>query len=310
MIGKLQRVPLRDVWKHEARDFTMWLENNIDVLNDAVDLQLSKVEREQSAGTFNVDLVAEDQDGNLVVIENQLEKSNHDHLGKLITYLTALDAKRAIWIVADPRPEHVGALAWLNESSSAASFYLLKVEAVQIGGSEPAPLLTLITGPSEEARQVGETKKELAERYVIRQRFWESLLERSKGRTELFSNISPSQYGWLSKGTGVRGVNLWYSVRQHDAQVEVYIDRGADLEKENKAIFDKLFRSRKSIEKAFGHALEWQRLDDRRACRVRKVFAHGGYRDDERWPDVQDALIDAMVRLEKSFKPHIARLNF
>jgi len=171
MIGKLQRVPLRDVWKHEARDFTIWLENNIDVLNDAVDLQLSKVEREQSAGTFNVDLVAEDQDGNLVVIENQLEKSNHDHLGKLITYLTALDAKRAIWIVADPRPEHVGALAWLNESSSAASFYLLKVEAVQIGGSEPAPLLTLITGPSEEARQVGETKKKLAERYVIRQRF-------------------------------------------------------------------------------------------------------------------------------------------
>ena len=136
------------------------------------------------------------------------------------------------------------------------------------------------------------------------------MLERSKGRTKLFSNISPSQYGWISTGTGVRGVTLTYFARQHDAQVEVYIDRGADLEEENKAIFDKLFRSRKSIEEAFGHALEWQRLDGRQACRVRKVFANGGYRDDERWPEVQDALIDAMVRLEKAFKPHIAKTDF
>ncbi len=137
---------------------------------------------------------------------------------------------------------------------------------------------------------IGETKKELAERYVIRQRFWESLLERSKGRTKLFSNISPSQAGYIGTATGVRGVNFTYSARQHDAQVEVYIDREAESETENKAIFDRPFRSRKSIEKTFGHALEWQRLDDRRACRVRIVFANGGYRDDERWPEVQDAL--------------------
>jgi len=201
VIGKLQRVPLREVWKGEATDFTPWLEHNIDVLNDAVDLQLSNVEREESAGSFNVDLVAEDQNGSLVVIENQLEKSDHDHLGKLITYFTALDARTGIWIVSDPRPEHVAAVGWLNESSS-GSFYLLKVEAVRIGGSQPAPLLTLITGPSEEAREAGHTKKELAERYVIRQRFWTDLLDRSKERTKLFSNISPSQSGWIGTGAG------------------------------------------------------------------------------------------------------------
>ena len=126
MIGKIKRVGLREVWKHEALDFTTWLEENIDVVSDIIDIELSNAEREASAGKFSVDLVAEDSSGNLVIIENQLEKSNHDHLGKVITYLTVLEAKIAIWIVSDPRPEHIRAISWLNESSS-ASFYLLKI---------------------------------------------------------------------------------------------------------------------------------------------------------------------------------------
>ncbi len=120
MIEKIQRVSLRNVWKHESLDFTTWLEENIDVLNDALDLSLSNVLREQDAGDFSVDLVAEDNAGNVVVIENQLDRSNHDHLGKLITYLAALEAKVAIWIVSDPRTEHTKAIAWLNESYAAA----------------------------------------------------------------------------------------------------------------------------------------------------------------------------------------------
>ena len=106
MIGKIERVPLRDVWKHEAYHFTQWLEDNIDVLNDVLDLTLSNPEREQSTGSFNVDLLAENEAGNPVIIENQLEKSNHDHLGKVLTYLVAFSAKTAIWIVSNPRPEH------------------------------------------------------------------------------------------------------------------------------------------------------------------------------------------------------------
>lgn len=119
-IAKLERLPLREVWKHEAYDFTKWLEENIDVLNTALNLNLVNVDREQAAGAFSIDLVAEDDGGGIVIIENQLEKSNHDHLGKLITYLTGMSAKVAIWIVSNPRPEHVTAVAWLNESSSAA----------------------------------------------------------------------------------------------------------------------------------------------------------------------------------------------
>src|SRR5213083_2306938 len=111
-IGKLERVDLREVWEHEAHDFTQWLENNITVLNDALDLALVNVDREQAAGSFSIDLVAEDEGGGTVIIENQLEKSNHDHLGKLITYTAFTEARAAIWIVADPRPEHVRAISW------------------------------------------------------------------------------------------------------------------------------------------------------------------------------------------------------
>jgi hypothetical protein len=307
-VGKLQRVPLREVWIRGELDFTRWLQDNLDVLNEAAGLSLSGAEREQSAGAFSVDLVAEDESGNTVVIEIQLEKSDHDHVGKLITYLVAIDAKTAIWIVADPRPEHVGAISWLNESSPAA-FYLLKVEAVKIGDSPPAPLLTLIVGPSEESRDVGATKKELAERYGIRLRFWTQLLQRARERTRLHANISPGQYNWLGTSAGQRGLGLNYSVLKHEATVELYIDRGKDAEAENKAIFDTLASSKAAIEEAFGEPLEWQRLEGKRACRIKKDVKLGGYRDEERWPEVQHAMIDAMIRLDKALRPHIKKLE-
>jgi hypothetical protein len=308
MIGKLQRVPLREVWQHEALDFTTWLEDNLDVLNDALDITLSGAEREQSAGAFNVDLVAEDEAGNPVVIENQLQKSDHDHLGKLITYLTAIDAKTAIWIVSDPRPEHVRAISWLNESSPAA-FYLLKVEAIKIGDSPSAPLLTLIVGPSEESRQAGRTKKELAERYAIRKQFWTGLLERAGAKTKLHANISPSQHGYLGTGAGKYGLGYNYVIRKNDGDAELYIDRGKEGEAENKAIFDKLAEFKDAIEAAFGGSLDWQRLDAKRACRIKKNIDLGGYRDESKWPEIQAAMIDAMIGLEKALKPHIAKLK-
>jgi len=181
-IGKIERVPLREVWRHEAHNLTVWLEDNIDVLTDVLDFTISSVEREHAAGAFSVDLVGEDESGKTVVIENQLERSNHDHLGKLITYVAFTDARAAVWIVSEPRPEHVRAISWLNESSP-SDFYLLKIEGIKIGGSPPAPLLTLIVGPSEESREVGEAKKDRAERHHTFRRFWTGLLEVAKEET-------------------------------------------------------------------------------------------------------------------------------
>ena len=307
MIGSLRRVALREVWPHEAQDFTPWLAENIDVLNNAIDLSLSIIEREQAAGDFSVDLVAEDESGNPVIIENQLERSNHDHLGKLITYLTAIGAKAAIWIVADPRPEHISAISWLNESSS-ASFYLLKLEAVRIEDSLPAPLLTLIVGSSEDSQEVDDTKKELKERHVLRRRFWASLLGRAKDKTKLHSNRSAVDGNYIRTGTGTNGLGLSYVIQQHTSDIELYIDRGRDADSETEELFDTLKESKEDIEDVFGEPLEWQRLEGQRSCRIGKQLSLGGYRDEEKWQEIQDTMIDGMIRLEKAFRPHIERL--
>lgn len=308
-IGKIKRVPLREVWKHEAHDFTTWLQNNLDVVNDALGTTLSSAEREQSAGDFSVDLVAEDEDGNQVVIENQLEKSNHDHLGKLLTYLVAIGATTGIWIVSSPRPEHVSIVAWLNEESPSASFYLVKVEAIRIEDSPPAPLLTLVVGPSEEAEKVGETKKELAERYVIRRRFWTQLLEKVGEKTNLFDTVSPSRGGWIAAGAGRSGLRYKCTVTEHGATAEFYIDKGKGSGPQNEAIFDQLAEYKQEIDATFQEPPEWQRLDGSQACRVRKQVGVGGYRDEEKWPEIHDAMIDSVVQLEKAFKPYVYKIK-
>jgi hypothetical protein len=217
-IAKMRSVPLRKVWKGET-DFTKWLQDNIDILNELLGLTLTGAEREQPAGAFSVDLIADDNSRIPVIIENQLEKSNHDHLGKLLAYTSMHNAKAAIWIVSDPRPEHVSAIGWLNRSKL-ASFYLLKVEAKQIGNSPPAPLLTPIVGPSEEARRAGEIDEHIAERYQKRQDFWTQLLKRARQTTKLHSTISPSDVGWISTGAGISGVTLGYVVLKHQCAPE------------------------------------------------------------------------------------------
>lgn len=306
-ISKLRRVPLREVWKHEAYDFTQWLEQNIDVLNDVLDLTLVNVEREKKTeSTFSVDLVAEDEGGATVIIENQLGKSDHDHLGKLITYLTAMSARAAIWIVSEPRPEHVAAMSWLNEASG-ADFYLLKVEAVQIGDSPPAPLLTVIVAPAEGFSAVGETKKELDERYRIRQAWWNRLVKRDDAK--LHAHIRPGIYAWLGTSAGLRGLGLNYTIRKNDCGAELYIDRGKGSEEINRKIYDQLYANNEAIEAAFGGALSWQALEAKRACRI-NFTVPGGYRSDEsQWDAIQAKQVDAMTRLNNALQPFIKKLD-
>lgn len=310
-IGKLNRVSLREVWKHEAYDFTQWLQDNIDVLNDALGMSLVNVDREQAAGSFSVDLVAEDEGGATVIIENQLEKSNHDHLGKLITYLTAMSARAAIWIVSEPRPEHVAAIAWLNESTS-ADFYLVKVEAVKIGESPAAPLLTVIVGPSAETKSVGLQKKELAERYDIRRSWWERLIALPEAK--LHAHLTPGQYSWIGTSSGARGLNLNYVVWQDGCAAELYIDRGKNSESENKQIFDTLAEHKVTINEQIhnqtGLAPTWERLDGKRASRIR-ISLEGGYRNPaDQWDSIQEKLVRAMNALDSALKPYVKKLKF
>ncbi len=285
-----------------THDFTVWLQENPDVLSDILNFELASIEREQAAGTFSVDLVGEDGNGDIVVIENQLEKSDHDHLGKLITYVTALEARRAVWIVSTPRPEHVKAIAWLNEESS-VSFYLLQIEAVRIGDSPPAPLLTRIVGPSEEARAAGEARQHLNERQSKRHEFFTKLLDHSKTKSTLHASISPSSQNWV---WAMRDGWAWsYVVLKHSTRVELYVDRGdADV---NGAAFEVLESHRPDIEAAFGSALNWQPLHEKRACRISFSSDLGGLDDEEQWEAIISATVDAMQRLESAISPYLPR---
>jgi hypothetical protein len=306
MIGRIQRVPLREVWKHEALDFTAWLEKNFDVLNDALDISLSSAKREQAAGSFSVDLLAEDDSGNFVVIENQLGKSDHDHLGKLLTYLVAFEAKTAIWIVSEPRPEHVSTIAWLNEVSP-ASFYLLKVEALKIEDSLPAPFLTPVVGPSEEGRRVGDAKKEQTEVHSVRRRFWSRLLEKAAQRTNIHAHASPSDRYYSTVGTGIPGLYYGYVLVRGAARIELYIHRSGGAE-ENERVFDLLADQREDIEAEYGAPLHWQRNEGSSPCRIYKLIDVPDWTDEDGWDGLHEEMINSMIKLDSAMTPRLKEL--
>jgi hypothetical protein len=310
-IGKLKKVPLREVWKNEAKNFSSWLFNNIEILSEELDINLTPIEKEKKAGSFSADIVAEDELGQGVVIENQLGPTDHDHLGKIITYLSNIGAKTAIWISSNPKQEHERAIEWLNEFGSDVSFYLIRVEAYQIGNSDPAPKFSIIAGPSEESEIIGEEKKEYAKRHILRKEFWTELLEKAKEKSDLFTNIRPNIYSWIGAGAGKTGINYQYIITNKYAGCEIYLDKGKGYEKPNinKERFDRLHRCKRQIEKTFRGKLNWERLDNARASRISYRFKEGSLSNKETWSKTQDKMIEVMIRMEKAFKDYIKKLN-
>ncbi len=310
-IGRIEKVPVRKLWAHEERGFTVWLEENLETLAEAVGIPLQPVDREKSVGSFRVDLVAETESGEPVIIENQLEPSNHDHLGKLVTYFSNLEATFAIWIVTDGRPEHVTAISWLNESTPVdRAFFLVRLEAIQIGNSAAAPLFTVLAGPSEEAKAIGQEKKELAERHLLRLRYWEGLLDRAKAMGILHhANRAPTRDSWLGSGAGRGGVSWVYLIwKKARAGVELYIDTGDAAE--NERILEAMREDRLKAEKTFGGPLDWQLIEGRRACRVRAEFACGGLMaPPEEWPEIQEQSIQNMDRLVGALGPILKKVT-
>ncbi|WP_333787568.1 DUF4268 domain-containing protein [Methanomethylovorans sp.] len=309
-VGNIEKLALHEIWINEALNFTPWLEKNIELLGEAVGLQLSFIEREKKTGSFSLDLFAEDENHNKVIIENQLEKTDHDHLGKVITYMAGLDAKIAIWICGNARQEHINAVNWLNEKTlDDMSFYLVKVEGIKIGDSLPAPLLSVICAPSQYVKEMGKTKEEFTERHKFLLEFWRLLLDKIKGKTSLHANASPTINNWLSTSAGKSGLSYKYNIIKNGASVQFYIDRVKDSEAVNKQIF-KFFESRKKeIEDTFGDDLSWYSVEGIRNCSIYWNKYDSGLGDKEKWDDLQDALINDMIRLEKAFKKHVEALN-
>lgn len=311
-IGRIKKVPLRELWKREDTDFSAWLETEIDVLNDILDISITIEKREENVGPFRVDLYGEDNLNRKVIIENQLEKSDHDHLGKVLTYMTNLEAGVAIWINKEPREEHVKAIEWLNEvTPEDVAFYLIKLEAIKIGSEDvAAPLFTIVNGPSITAKQIGAERKEFAEGQMIRYRFWQKFLEYANTKSDLFKNNSPSKDQWIYLSTGTSGISVTPIVTgRKGARVELFISKG---DKElNKNIFDQFHDKREALEAAFGDKLEWDKAESGVTSRVKYGADSNDYsvNNEEQWSDMIKFLYDASERMYKAFKGPISKLK-
>lgn len=308
-VSCLEIAPVREAFAHEAYDFTTWLEANIEVLSERIGLDLSVVGREYKVGDFIVDLLCEDHESNKVIIENQLERTDHSHLGQILTYLVGFGASHVIWITTEPRREHQRVMEWLSGVSS-VNFYLVKIEAVRIGDSPYAPLFSVLVGPDYQAKEIGKEKKEWRLSHHNRYEFWEGLLSKCSLQTKLFTNTSPRPSVSVSMGAGLKGVKFKFGVSQVGGTVELYIDH----EKEDGGIKNKLMlkaleKHRGEIQKSFGGPLDWESFADRRAVRIRRRIEgepFGSLKDRE---VLQGQMIEAMAKLYEALGPFLDLLK-
>jgi hypothetical protein len=192
-------------------------------------------------------------------------------------------------------------------SLSDARRQLARSRSKFIGGEDEA---RAITKSIKHGLHRGKKEPKKVERHYLRKRFWEALLSRPKIKTTRHANIAPGEYQYIGAGSGVRGLLFTYFIRQDEGTAELYIDRGAGQAAENKGIFDRLHKHKDEIESAFGGELSWKRLNDKQACRITYISTAGGYKSDEaKWPAIQDAMIEAMGRLEQALAPHLAKLK-
>ena len=309
MISKAEEVPLRELWKTEDKHFTPWLEENIDVLNEQAGFHITINEREDQQGDLFVDLVGEDENG-LLVIENQLEKTDHDHLGKTITYLSMTGAKTAIWICSSPRPEHIKAFEWMNEITPADySFYLILLKAIRIDNSPAAPIFSVVVSPSEIIKKAGKSKRDLVERHHLRKEFWTLLLDQVNNQSDLFRNISPRYDHWMGVGSGKAGISFNFTIFKDHAACEIYFDKGKGSEALNKERYDSIYSFKDKLESELSYPIIWQRLDEKRASRIKIEIQGSGLNDKEKWPKLQEKMIDAMMQMHKGFIPFVKKLK-
>jgi len=308
-IEKLEKISPRDIWETEPK-FSDWLFDNIETLGEKLNMRLTATEREKRAGDFKADIIAEDETGQKVLIENQLSLTNHEHLGKIITYLANLDVKIAIWISSNPRSEHEKVIDWLNEFGPGISFYLVKVETYKLKNILTV-IFNVISEPTEEAKIIGEEKKEYAQTDILRKDFWTKLLDKARDKTKLHANVSPNIWNWVGAGAGRAGITYQYVISNKYGGCEIYFDRGKEYADPNinKIRFDKLYRYKDKIERILGEKLSWERLNNARASRIAIYFEDGGLRNKEKWDNLQDKMINAMVRIENVFKEYIQHLK-
>lgn len=307
-IGALKKIELREIWSREDTDFTNWLNDNLDILGKAIGLDLEESETEcpLNDSDFRVDISTTTREGEKVVIENQLEPTDHKHLGQIMTYMINMDAKVAVWIAKKAREEHKKAVNWLNEFTD-KDFYLIQLESYQIDDSKPAPFFKVICQPSQEMRRIGQQKKELSEAGHLKIHFWKNFLEKASNKTDFFSKDKPKWWTGRHNEIGKTGLMLGCRVNKNKTAVSILF---------NLSVRDQFLNLKERLESKIGFVLEQKDKNTSRGFvksdkeEYLKWFDTGGYRSPEsEWNQIQEELIDHFVKLEKALKPFAKQLK-
>jgi hypothetical protein len=304
-LGKLKKVELREFWKHEAIDFTKWLaqEENLKALGDELEYSLVLVGTETSVGNFNCDILAEEEDTkNKVVIENQLEATNHDHLGKLLTYAAGHGATAAVWVVSQVREEHRKAIDWLNEhTDDEISFYLLRIELWQIGDSPFAPKFELICKPNDWARKLKESaaQGEPSATKLDQLEFWTQFRTFVTQKTSALRPQKPAPQHWTNIGIGSSEAYISLTI---NSQKNIFAC--ALTIQDNKPLYQQLLTHKADIERELGEQLEWMELPDAKASRIRTSLS-GNFADKQKWPDQFAWLLHEAQKFHQVFPKYL-----
>lgn len=305
-LGKLEEVDIRELWKHEQYDFSEWLskEENIEMLSDEIGLTLTDISKEVFVGSYRCDLVAKDETtGIKAIIENQMEATNHDHLGKIITYASGLDANIVIWIVKEAREEHKSAIEWLNNKTiKDISFFLIEIRAYKIGDSLPAPKFVIIEKPNDFVKTAnlstdsGELSKTQSERLYFWNIFNEALISRNKP----FNVRKATTDNWydVALGTSEAHISITLVNKTNNIGIQVYIN-------DNKKLFDKLFLESEEIENKLGFNMDWQRLDNKKASRIIYYIDGLDFDNHDNYDKLINEVIDTVITIKETFRNHI-----
>jgi hypothetical protein len=275
-LGKLERIPLRKAWAHEAGEFTPWLAqaNNLTLLAESLGLgELELVGTEHPVGDFKVDILCTD-DGGKVIIENQLEKTNHTHLGQILTYAAGVGARKVVWLAESFRTEHVAALEFLNQhTTDELDFFAVEIELWRIGDSPMAPSFNVVVKPNDWAKTGQQNAKAAATTTPTKQRqlkFWTGWQSWLQAKGSALRPQKPLPQHWTNIALGRSGIHLAATVNSREGRVgiEVYIDHD-----NSKAMFKQLQVHQAAIDTALDAKLEWMELPDGHACRILQVRA-------------------------------------
>lgn len=303
VLGKLKKIDLREAWKHEALDFTQWLakDENLALLSEEIGVDINLIETEANVGSFNVDILAEDSNGRKIVIENQLESTNHDHLGKIITYASGYNAEIIIWIVKDVRNEHKQAIDWLNEhTDEKINFFAIKLELWQIDGSPYAPKFQIISKPNEWAKIMKAPISSLTERKLKLLDFWTALNEYLNNKNSEINPQKPSSDHWnnISVGTSKAHISLTALAKEKKIGCEFYIP-------DNKELYFYLVEHKEEIEQIFGQELYWQELKGKKASRISISRDSFNLYEDNDWEKDFAWFENNAIRLKKAICPFL-----